>query len=527
MRESRAVPWPVSFPPAAVAVLLALVADATPAPARARSDPASLAAQVKDHVAAHAADIVREYAAFLALPNLASDQEAIRRNAEHIVAMLAKRGVAARLLDGRGGPPAVFGALDVGASKTLALYAHYDGQPVEPERWTSPPWTPILRSGPLGPGAREIDLEALTGPVDGEWRLFARSASDDKAPILAIAAALDALRAAGRRPAVNLKLFFEGDEERGSPHLRSVLESDRELLRADAWLLCDGPVHQSRRMQVFFGARGVTDLEITLYGPARSVHSGHYGNWVPNPAVTLAHLVAGLRDPDGRIAIPGFYDDVRPVTPAERAALAVVPDVDDAMRDELALAATEAGGARLVERLMLPALNVRGLAAGAVGKRAKNAIPTEARASIDLRLVPDQTPLRVRERLEEHLRSLGFAIVHEEPSLAERRKTPNIVRLEWGEGYPAARTPMDLPFSRRLVSVVGEGRNEPVVAVPTLGGSIPMHLFVEIFGVPIVGLPIVNHDNSQHAADENLRLQNLWDGISVFAAVLHGMGDGW
>jgi len=527
MRPLRAVRWPACLPPPAAAVLLATTAGFAPASAEPRPDRPSLAERVKDHVQAHSVDIVREFAAFLALPNLASDEGAIRRNAEHIVAMLGKRGVAARMLDGQGGPPVVFAALDVGASKTLALYAHYDGQPVEPDNWASPPWTPVLRDGPLRPGSRDIDMAALAGPIAGEWRLFARSASDDKAPILAIAEALDALRAAGLRPAVNLKLFFEGEEERGSPHLRSVLESNIELLRADAWLLCDGPVHQSRRMQVFFGARGVTDVEITLYGPARAVHSGHYGNWVKNPAVALAHLVAGLRDPDGRIAIPGFYDEVRPKTPAERAALALVPDVDDAMRTELALAATEAGGARLVERLMLPALNVRGLAAGAVGERASNAIPTEARASIDFRLVPDQTPPLVRKRFEEHLRAQGFAVVREEPSLAERRRTPNLVRLEWGEGYPAARTAMELPFSRRLVSVVGEGKDAPIVAVPTLGGSIPMHLFVEVFGVPVVGLPIVNHDNGQHAADENLRLQNLWDGIGSFAHVFVGMGEGW
>jgi acetylornithine deacetylase/succinyl-diaminopimelate desuccinylase-like protein len=530
MRPSRSFPWPVHLRPACAALLVlspCLGADLTPAPAPPRPDRPSLVEQVKAYVRAHGADIVREYAAFLSLPNLATNEKAIRANAQHIVTLLGRRGIAARLLDGHGGPPAVFGEIDAGASKTLALYAHYDGQPVEPEKWTSPPWTPVLRDGPLGPSARTIDIGALSGPIDGEWRLFARSASDDKAPIFAIAEALDALRAAGLRPAVNLKLFFEGEEERGSPHLRSVLESNRELLRADAWLLCDGPVHQSRRMQVYFGARGVTDVELTLYGPARAVHSGHYGNWVPNPAVALAHLVAGLRDLDGRVAIPGFYDDVRPETPAERAALAAVPDVDDALRDELALAVTEAGGARLVERLMLPALNLRGLAAGAVGAKAKNAIPTEARASIDFRLVPDQTPARIRELLEAHLRAQGFTVVHEEPSLEDRRRTPNLVRLEWGEGYPAARTAMDLPFSRRLVTVLGEGQGAPIVALPTLGGSIPMYLFVEIFGTPVVGLPIVNHDNSQHAADENLRLQNLWDGIGSFAMVFSGMGRGW
>src|SRR5258705_514850 len=208
-------------------------------------------------------------------------------------------------------------------------------------------------------------------------------------PVVGILAALDALAAQGRRPSMNVALFLEGEEEAGSPHLDAFLQKYRDQIAGDAWLLCDGPVHQSRRMQIYFGARGITDLEVTLYGPARPLHSGHYGNWAPNPALELAHLVAGLRDEDGRIQVAGFYDDVRPPTDTERRALRAVPDVDDALRGELALARTEAGGARLVERILLPALNVRGLSSGGVGAMAANAIPTEARASIDFRLVPD------------------------------------------------------------------------------------------------------------------------------------------
>jgi acetylornithine deacetylase/succinyl-diaminopimelate desuccinylase-like protein len=508
-------------------VVAALLALGLSAPARPEEAGPALRARVSAHVRERQAHLLREYVELLALPNLASDGPGIARNAAHIVGMLQRRGVEARLLDGEGGPPVVYGELRAGAPRTVVLYAHYDGQPVEPERWTSPPWTPVLRDGPLRPGARTLDLASLDPPLDGEWRLFARSASDDKAPILAILAALDALRASAVPPSVNLKLFFEGEEEAGSPHLAAVLARNRERLRADAWLLCDGPVHQSRRMQVVFGVRGVTDVEITVYGPARAVHSGHYGNWAPNPAVALAHLLAGLRDPDGHVAVPGFYDDVRPTTAAERRALAAVPDPDVEVRRDLALARSEAGGARLVERLMLPALNVRGLQSGGVGERAQNAIPTEAQASIDFRLVPDQTPEKVRERIEAHLRARGFCIVHAEPSLEERRATPGLVRLAWGGGYPAARTALDLPFSRRLLAVVGAASEQGVIALPTVGGSVPMHLFVETFRVPVVLVPIVNHDNAQHAADENLRLQNLWDGIATFAQLIAELGEGW
>ncbi|HLQ22255.1 MAG TPA: M20/M25/M40 family metallo-hydrolase, partial [Gemmatimonadales bacterium] len=492
------------------------------------ADSAFLTDRVRAWRRAHEPAILREFAGLLALPNLASDDANIRRNADRIVMMLRQRGLSARLLDGRGGPPPVYGELMVpDARRTLLIYAHYDGQPVDASAWASPPWTPVLRDRPVEEGGREVSLESLPSAVPGEWRLYARSAGDDKAPIIGILAALDALKAAGRAPTVNLKLFCEGEEEVGSPHMADVLDANRETLRADLWLLCDGPVHQSRRMQVFFGARGETDVELTLYGPLRALHSGHYGNWAPNPALLLAHLVAGLRDEDGQVLVPGFYDDVRPPTEAERQAAAAVPDVEAALRHDMALAATEAGGARLPERILLPALNVRGLEAGHVGESATNAIPTEARASIDIRLVPDQTPEKVQSKIEAHLRARGYTVVHEVPDLETRRTRPRLVRLAWGAGYPAARTSMDLPASRAVVKALEEALGAPVVRMPTLGGSVPMHLFQQKTGSTIIGLPIANHDDNQHAANENLRLQNLWDGIEAYAAILTGLDAAW
>jgi acetylornithine deacetylase/succinyl-diaminopimelate desuccinylase-like protein len=470
--------------------------------------------------------IVRELADLVRLPNLAHDRAAIRRNADHLVDMLTRRGLETRLLEIEGAPPAVYGVLRVpGARRTVVFYAHYDGQPVDPARWHGDPWTPVLRDRALEDGGTEIPLGP--GPFPPEARLYGRSTSDDKGPIVGVLAALDALRSQGRAPTVNVALFLEGEEEAGSAHLEAMLERYRGTLAAEAWLLCDGPVHQSRRMQVYFGVRGVTELELTMYGPSRPLHSGHYGNWAPNPAVEMAHLVASLRDGDGRIRVAGFYEDVRPPSDSEREALREVPDVDGALRRELALAATEKGGARLVERLLLPALNVRGLASGAVGARAANAIPTEARASIDFRLVPDQTPAGVRARVEAHLRGLGYDLVHEEPGLDARRARPRLVWLDWGTGYPAARTSMDLPVSRALARAIGEATGSPVIRVPTLGGSLGMEVFARVLGRPIIGLPIVNHDNNQHGADENLRLQNLWDGIEVYASVMTRLDALW
>ncbi|MDQ6623426.1 MAG: M20/M25/M40 family metallo-hydrolase [Verrucomicrobiota bacterium] len=466
----------------------------------------------------HEHEILVEFVQALALPNLASDTENIERNAAAIQAMCAKRGLTSRLLTLNGAPPIVIADWPgQKAARTIAFYAHYDGQPVDRAGWKSEPWTPTMRDA----AGKVIDWPNEK-KIDPEWRLYARSAGDDKAPIMAMLAAVDALRAAQVEPSANLRFVFEGEEEAGSPHLADYLAKYPEVLRPDAWILCDGPVHQSRRPLLFFGARGVVDLELIVYGPAKGLHDGHYGNWVPNPAAMLAHLLASMRDESGRILIKGFYDNVRAPSAAERAALAKIPNVEPELRKEFEIAATEGGGKSLNELLMLPALNVRGLAAGHVGEQASNTIQPEARASLDFRLVPEQTPDSIKPLVEAHFRKEGFEVVRETPDGPTRLAHPKLLRAKWGAGYPPARTSLDLPLSRELAAIMTEAGHEPV-RLPTMGGSIPMYLFQRPNDTPVIGLPIANHDDNQHAADENLRLQNLWDGIEIFAALFSGL----
>ncbi len=484
---------------------------------------------VSEYRAANEQAIVRELADLLAIPNLASDRINIRRNADTLVAMLRRRGVDARLLEGPAGPPAVYGELRApGASRTIVMYAHYDGQPVDTTRWHSGPWRPLLRSGPREAGGREVSLPPAGASFEPEWRLYARSASDDKGPIIAMLAALDALRASRMPLSVNVKFFFEGEEEAGSPNLRGMLERHAELLAADLWVFADGPVHQSRRPQVVFGVRGTMGFQLTVYGPLRPLHSGHYGNWAPNPGVLLAHLIAGMREPDGRVLIEGFYDDVRVPPTQERRAIAAMPGVDATLRQELGLAATEAADAPLVERLMLPALNVQGIEMAQVGAGAANVIPTSATAAFGVRLVPDQRPARMRELVLAHLRRQAWHVVDAEPDSATRRRHPRIVRASFGAGgYPASRTPLESPAAQAVVGALEPALDQPLLRVPTAGGSLPLFHFTEVLGAPLIQLPIVNHDNNQHGADENLRLQNLWDGIELFGVLLARLGAQW
>ena len=507
--------------------LSVLLIGSTPALAQ-RSSAGAVGTAVRDWRTRNEPAVLRELAAFLAIPNLASDSASIRRNADTLIAMLERRGVRARRLEMPGSPPAVYGELRTpGATRTVVMYAHYDGQPVDSTHWATPPWTPTLRDAPLERGGKPIPLPERGGVLDDEARLYARSSSDDKAPIVAMLAAIDALRSARIPLSVNLKFFFEGEEEAGSEHLEPMLRRHADLLSSDGWIFGDGPVHQSRRPQVVFGVRGVMGADLTVYGPARPLHSGHYGNWAPNPSMLLAHLLASMRDTEGRITIQGFLDDVRTADPLERAAIATAPSADTLLRRELALGDVEGDGAPLLERILMPALNVRGLDGGPVGSQAANVIPTRATASLDFRLVPDQTPARVRELVEAHLRSQGYHVVHDEPSADDRFQHPRVARIQWEMGYPGIRTGMDAPLSRAVIRTLSTATKGDIISIPMLGGSLPMYLFAEVLRAPLVIVPMVNHDNNQHAANENLRIGNLREGIELYAQLYARLGTDW
>ena len=390
-----------------------------------------------------------------------------------------------------------------------------------PEEWTFDPWSATLVSGALESGGEEIDYPAADDAIDPEWRIYGRGAGDDKAPFAAILGAIDALEAAGIERQVNLKFFFEGEEEAGSPHLESYMREHADKLEVDLWLICDGPVHQSRRPQLVFGVRGYTGLDITVYGAARYLHSGHYGNWAPNPALRLAELLASMKNDEARVDIADFFQDSIPPTPEEFEIIKSLPHPDEQLRRELLLAegSTDGAGAPLAVRLVLPSLNIRGMKSAEVGAGARNVIPTEATASLDIRLVKGDDPARILDVVERHIERQGYHVVHEEPDADTRLAHPKIARVDRREGYPAARTPLDTAEAQFAIEAARRVAGEELILMPSLGGSLPLYLFESVLGSPMVIVPIANHDNNQHAPDENLRLANLWYGIEMMAAL--------
>jgi acetylornithine deacetylase/succinyl-diaminopimelate desuccinylase-like protein len=478
---------------------------------------------------AHEREILDEAFALLSLPNVASDTANISRNAAFLVDAFAKRGVTLRPLRApTGGNPALFGELRArGATRTVVFYAHYDGQPVASGGWDSAPFTPELRRYANSVATDSVPLPVRGSTVDAEVRIRARSASDDKGPIIAMLAALDAMAAMKKTPSVNVKFFLEGEEETGSRHLGDLLKAHRDLLTSDAWLFFDGPAHVSGAPQLVLGVRGAMGMDITFFGPNRALHSGHYGNWAPNPAVTVAHFIASIRDRDGEIRFPGFYDDVPPTSAADQSLATALSTTDDSVRASLGLARTEANNAALGLRIMRPALNIRSIRAGNVGNGASNVVPTSATVSIDFRLVPDQKPARIRELMEQHLASLGYTVLRDPAAAARSTDRSRIVLVADEGGYTSVRVPSSLPAVAAVRRLMTRSYGKEPFILPMLGGSLPLFHFVEQLGATVITVPTVNADNNQHAPNENLRLQNLWDGIAVMAELMTGLGREW
>jgi acetylornithine deacetylase/succinyl-diaminopimelate desuccinylase-like protein len=463
-----------------------------------------LRTSVRSFVDAHQKEIVGELLEALAIPNVAADKPNIRRNAEHLRTMLGRHGFTAEILETTGNP-LVYGSLNVaGAARTVLFYCHYDGQPVDPPKWNQPdPFKPVVR----GEGM--------------DARIYARSASDDKAPIVALMAAVDALKASGLSPSSNIHLILDGEEEASSPSLVPAIARYKDRLRADLMVILDGPGHSSGRPTVVYGARGIATVDLTVFGPKVGVHSGNYGNWMPNPAMRLATLLASMKDDEGWVKIAGYYSAVPPLTAEERAMLAAVPDDSARMLQTFGVAAPEKAFPKLQDAMQFPTLNIRGLASSFVGAGARTIVPDTATAAIDIRLVKETPGADLVAKLRAHIEKQGYHLVDGDPDDAARAKYEKLARVSLnGNILSAFRTSTSDPSARALVASVTRTFGQPPVQLRTLGGTVPIAPFIDALGFPAILVPTVNFDNNQHEENENLRIATFVDSIVTIAAIL-------
>lgn len=493
------------FRPSTLAAIV-LAAAAVPAVAQ----PPGVAAWRAGHEKA----IVDELRGLVSLPNVAGNDADMQKNAERLRQLFTARQFKVETVDGPGSP-VVFASLDVpNAAGTLTFYIHYDGQPVDAAEWTRcKPFAPCL-VGPSGP----VPDDPARTTFDPEWRLYGRSTSDDKGPIVALLNAVDALRATGKGPTWNVRVVLDGEEEAGSRNFQRFATARAAALKTDLAITLDGPRHPSGRPTVYFGVRGGAGATITVYGARGDLHSGNYGNWAPDPSMRLAKLLASMKDDTGRVLIKDFYRDVRPLTPTEKAALDAAPNVEALLARDFAVARPERADQRLEAKLNEPTLSVLELSTSGIPGR--SAIPGSATARLEVRMVKDLVPETQNALITEHVKAQGYVVVSgREPTDDERRTHPLLARVDPRRGSAASRVSMDDPAARAVVTAL-TFNGVPPVQLPTLGGGLPFGTFSDQYRMPTVGVSIVNFDNNQHGPDENLRLQNLWEGIEMLAALM-------
>lgn len=468
--------------------------------------------------AEHQRDVVDEFITLLSVPNVARNDADMRRNAALLGDMFRKRGFTVETQQVASGAPVVLASLDASPSHgTLTLYIHYDGQAVDSTEWTKcGPFAPCVMA-PSG----KVTLEAGTKTFDPDGRIYARSASDDKGPIMALLAAVDALRATGSKPAWSLRVVLDGQEEAGSANFRRFVAANGDKLKADLAITLDGPRHPSGRPTMYYGVRGSAGVTLTVFAARNDLHSGNYGNWGPDPSMLLGRLLGSMKDETGRVVVAGFYDDVTPLTPTEKRALAEAPNVEAELAREFGVARPERPDVRLEQKLNEPTLNVLQMeSGGGFSAPGRTAIPASATARLAMRLVHGLDPEKMNTRVIEHVRKQGyFVVVNRDPTDAERLAHPLLARAEARGGRAATRVSMDEPLAQAVAKALTRGTIAPV-QLPTLGGSMPFGEFSEQLKLPTVGVSLVNHDNNQHGPDENLKLRNLWEGIDLLASIL-------
>ena len=459
--------------------------------------------------------ILPEYLKYLTLPNVAKESPSdIKAVAEWTRDTYRKHGLNAKLLPDGQTPMVYAEYMEAGEDAPVVLfYAHMDGQPVNPEQWDQEsPWRPVLKTLE-GDSWQSKPMTALTFTTDPEWRIFARSASDDKGPIMMLLAAIDTLKAENKKPAVNIKVLLDSHEEGGPPTLIDVINRNKNQLQADGVVMLDGPMHPSNRPTLVFGHRGASMVRLTVFGPASDSHSGHYGNYAANPAFLLADLLGKMKDDDGRVTIPGYYDAVK-FDDDYASALDAVPADEAALMKRLGIATTEKVAGNYQRAINYPSLNINGLSAAST-EATRTIIPATATVTMDIRTTKTATAERQIKLVKDFVIAQGYHLVEDAPTAKERSEYPRIARFISHTGTAALQTPLDEPLGQWALTALSHVSDSEPVIIPMMGGTVPTSPLVSGLQKPVILLPLVNADNNQHAPNENLRLGNFFSGTET------------
>jgi len=441
------------------------------------------------YVDAHREVFIERLIDYVRRPSISAHGVGIAEVAEFISGVLNDLSFNARVMPTDGWPMVYGERMEAAGAPTLLLYGHYDVQPPDPlDAWVSPPFEPTIRDG----------------------RLYARGVGDNKGQHFAQILALESLLAVRGALPCNVKVLLEGEEEIGSPQMPAFVAANRDLLRADLVITSDGPVDESGRSTINFGNRGVLSFALQATGANRDLHSGNWGGVVPNPIWTLVHLLQSMKNDKGEVTIDGFYDNVDPLTPLEKEALAKL-EVDLAeVKRSLELTELDQPLERgFFERLMSwPTFTINGLHGGYGGPGSKTVLPHEALAKCDIRLVESQSADEIFEKVRRHVEA----------------HAPGVKLIRQGSMDPS-KTPLDSPYAEPIIRALTAVHGEAPILEPTAGGSLPNYVFTKMLKMPAFGVPYANADESNHAPNENMELDRFIDGIKTGAAMMTFIGE--
>lgn len=463
---------------------------------------------------------ITELIEFVAIPNDAIHPKDIDKNIAWLHDAYKSRGFTTRTLE-TSNLPLFFAEMHIDNTlPTILFYAHLDGQAVDPSKWDQKdPYQVVLKEKKEDGSFENLSMKMLNGELHPDWRLFGRSAADDKAPIVSFLHTIDLMKRSNIHPQCNIKVILDSEEEKGSAPLPAAVRKYKETLSADLLIINDGPIHLSNRPTIIYGCRGIMHFDLTVYGPGKSQHSGHYGNYAPNPSFRLAHLLSSMKDEYGKVLIDGYYDGIR-LDEITKEKLAAVPDDEKNLHELLQIAEPEKVGSNYQESLQYPSLNVRGMASAWVGEEARTIVPDKAMASIDVRLVPESKPDRLMQLIQDHIRLQGYYIINREPTKEERLTHPKIAKLELHRAVLPFRTDMNSPVAQWLGKTLDQQFGEKPVEVRIMGGTVPVSAFINELNIPSVIMPVVNADNNQHAPNENMRIGNITTALRTFYSIL-------
>ncbi len=455
----------------------------------------------------------------LSIPNDAFYPEWIEKNISWSESAFSKRGFKTTRIETKGAPLLLASQNFNKSKQTVLIYLQMDGQPVDPSRWDQKdPYIPVLKKQDINGKWKAVSWNKIYEYKD-DWRVFARSASDSKGPVAMFLTAMDALKDIGKIPNYNIKVILDFEEEMGSPNLPEAVNDNTYILKADQFGIFDGPMHRLNKPTLEFGARGIATMQITTYGPIVPQHSGHFGNYIPNPAFKLSRILASLKSEDGKVKIPGFYNGIV-LSDEIKSILDATPHNENELKDILQFSTTDKVANSYQESIQYPSLNIRGMQSGWINEKVRTIIPAWARAEIDIRLVKESSPEYLIKLIKSHIINLGFFILDREPTKEERIKHPNIATIKTEISYQSFRTDMKSKIGNWLQKALIRAFNQEPIRIRMSGGSIPISPFVNSLGVPAVCVPTVNIDNNQHSPNENLRLGNYRDGIKTILSIL-------